>query len=553
MSTAIAPSKTRIQNQTRIIVLDDLAEEGLALLKAATGIEYDIRIGLKGEELRAALAEYDGAVCRSGVKITAESLAGNRRLRAIVRAGVGTDNIDKAAATRLGIIVMNTPDGNTISTAEHTMALMLGLSRGIAPAHASLKSGKWDRKSFQGTQLSGKKLGIVGLGRIGVEVARRAKAFGMTLLGYDPFMSNERAAELGVTKVETVEEMLPEIDYLTVHTPLTAETKGLIGARQIERMKPQARLVNCARGGIYDEAALAEALKSGRLAGAALDVYEVEPCTDSPLFQLSNTLCTPHLGASTDEAQIEVAVEAVDLLVNYLTKGAIRSAVNALSLDPQTLSQMRGHLDVAHRLGIFVSQWHGGPIQTCELIVEGELAQKDTRLLLSAFCVGLIGNKIEGANVVNAEVLCRERGMEIVHRSSLEHATFNSVISAKVVGDGRTVEASATLFGKKMPRLIKLGKYQTDAYMDGILLIFTHTDQPGVIGFVGKELADSQVNIAQMAVGREGAAGGPAIGVLNLDNPADEGALIRIAQHAGISSAKQIILPKLGQLPEWMS
>lgn len=545
------PASTK--TKTRIIVLDDIADAGLEKLNAAVGIEYDIRPGLKGEALREALRDYDGAVCRSGVTITAESLAGNRRLRAIVRAGVGTDNIDKAAATRLGIIVMNTPDGNTVSTAEHTMALLLGLSRNVAPAHASLVAGKWDRKKFQGSQVSGKTLGVVGLGRIGLEVAKRAKSFGMNVIGYDPFMSSERAAELGITKVETVDEMLPQLDYLTVHTPLTNETKGLIGPAQVQRLKKGARLINCARGGIYDLVALEAGLKSGHLGGIALDVYEDEPCLDSPLFAMPNTLCTPHLGASTDEAQVEVAVEAVELLVNYLTTGEIRSAVNAFSLDPQTLKLMRGYLDVAHRLGTLMGQWHGGALESCDLEVQGEIAAKDTRILVSAFCAGLIGDKIEGANIVNAEVLCRERGIEIIHKSTLDHGAFNSVISATVKGEGRSLQAAGTLFGKNMPRLVRLGEYRTEAYLDGILLIFTHTDVPGIIGYVGQVLADEKVNIAQMAVGREGAAGGPAIGVLNLDQVATESALKRVYEHAAIQSAKMIVLPPVGQLPNWLS
>ncbi len=545
------PASTK--TKTRIIVLDDIADAGLEKLNAAVGIEYDVRPGLKGEALREALCDYEGAVCRSGVTITAESLAGNRRLRAIVRAGVGTDNIDKAAATRLGIIVMNTPDGNTVSTAEHTMALLLGLSRNVAPAHASLVAGKWDRKKFQGSQVSGKTLGVVGLGRIGLEVAKRAKSFGMNVIGYDPFMSSERAAELGVTKVETVDEMLPQLDYLTVHTPLTNETKGLIGPAQVQRLKKGARLINCARGGIYDLVALEAGLKSGHLGGVALDVYEDEPCTDSPLFAMPNTLCTPHLGASTDEAQVEVAVEAVELLVNYLTTGEIRSAVNAFSLDPQTLKLMRGYLDVAHRLGTLMGQWHGGALESCDLEVQGEIAAKDTRILVSAFCAGLIGDKIEGANIVNAEVLCRERGIEIIHKSTLDHGAFNSVISATVKGEGRSLQAAGTLFGKNMPRLVRLGEYRTEAYLDGILLIFTHTDVPGIIGYVGQVLADEKVNIAQMAVGREGAAGGRAIGVLNLDQVATESALKRVYEHAAIQSAKMIVLPPVGQLPNWLS
>ncbi len=311
-----------------------------------------MRTGLKGQELRAALAEYDGAVCRSGVKITADSLEGNRRLKAVVRAGVGTDNIDKIAATRQGIVVMNTPTGNTISTAEHAFALMLGLSRNVASAYQSLQEGRWDRKSYMGSQLADKTLGVVGLGRIGQEVARRALAFGMRVLGYDPYLSNELAIKLGVDKMETVHEMLPLVDYLTVHTPLTPETRHLIGKQEIEMLKPGVRLINAARGGIYDEAALAEGLKSGKLAGVALDVFEEEPCTASPLFELPGVLCTPHLGASTEEAQTQVAVEAVQLLIRFLTAGEIRHAVNMAAVDPKTVKSMLGNLDVGRGLSL---------------------------------------------------------------------------------------------------------------------------------------------------------------------------------------------------------
>ncbi len=259
------------------------------MLKAAPGIEFDVRTGLKGDDLRQALTEYEGAICRSGVKITAEALEGNRRLKAIVRAGVGTDNIDKEAATKQGIVVMNTPGGNTLSTAEHTIALLLALSRNIAPAFQSLREGKWDRNKYMGTQVAGKTIGIVGLGRIGVAVAKRARALEMNVLGYDPFMSKERAKELGIEPVETVDGMLPRVDYLTVHTPLTEETRGLVGHAQLEKLKPGVRLINAARGGIYEEAALAEGLKSGKIGGVALDVYATEPCTDSPAFRFARS------------------------------------------------------------------------------------------------------------------------------------------------------------------------------------------------------------------------------------------------------------------------
>ncbi|MGE3780058.1 MAG: hydroxyacid dehydrogenase, partial [Pirellulaceae bacterium] len=285
----------------RVIVLDKLAPEGLELLSKAQNLSFEVKTGLKGEDLRRALADADGAICRSGVKITAQSLEGNRRLRAIVRAGVGTDNIDKTAATRLGIIVMNTPTGNTLSTAEHAFALILALSRNLVAAHQSLAEGRWERNAYMGSQLADKTLGVVGLGRIGQEVAKRAMAFQMRVLGYDPFVSAEQAAKMGIEYVANVRSMLPRVDYLTVHTPLTPETKDLIGFPELELLKPGIRLINAARGGIYSEQALIAGLQQKRIGGVALDVFENEPCTDSPLFKMDRVLCTPHLGASTEE------------------------------------------------------------------------------------------------------------------------------------------------------------------------------------------------------------------------------------------------------------
>ena len=558
MSTT-SPSKptnaeTIDSSAIRILVLDNIAQEGLDLLEKADGIEYEIQTGLAGEELQSALAQFDGAVCRSGVKITADSLMGNTRLKAIARAGVGTDNIDKAAATRLGIVVMNTPTGNTVSTAEHTMALMLGLSRNLAPAHASLLAGKWDRKKFSGRQLAGKTLGIVGLGRIGQEVASRAKSFGMNIIGYDPFLSNSQIEQLGIEPCTTVASLLPVIDYLTVHTPLTPETEGLIGSDQIAQIKPGARLINCARGGIYDEQALAEGLKSGKLGGVALDVYKSEPCTDSPLFEMAGVLCTPHLGASTEEAQIQVAEEAVTLLTKYLKHGEIRHAVNTIAVDPQTMEKIRGYLDVAYRLGIMMCGWHGGAIESVSLEYHGELVDQDTRLLTSAFCVGVLENIADNANIINAATLCEERGLDVVTRASRENDTFSSMISVTVRSSSLECQASGTLFGKDMPRLVMVDNYPTDAFMDGYLLIFTHQDIPGVIGYVGNVLAKEKVNIAQMAVGRMSVdVGGPAIGVLNLDSPAPQSALDQVLEYEGIDTVRMISLPAHDQLPDWLS
>ena len=539
----------------RVIILDDLAAEGLALLDSVPDIEYDVRTGLSGAALREALAQYDGAICRSGVKITADVLQGNRRLRAIVRAGVGTDNIDKSAATRLGIIVMNTPAGNTLSTAEHTFALMLAMSRNIAPAYQSLLSGKWDRKSFMGVQLANKTLGIIGLGRIGQEVAKRAVAFQMRVLGYDPFLTAEQAARLGVERVESVAEMLPRVDYLTVHTPLTEETHHLISHREIALMKPGVRLINCARGGIFDEQAVYEGLKSGRIAGVALDVFENEPCTDSPLFGMPGVVCTPHLGASTEEAQTQVAVEAVQLMINFLTTGEVRHAVNMAALDPKTLAGLRGFLDVAYRLGLFLAQWSEGGTQSVRIAYRGDITRQDTRLLTAAVCAGLLTRALdEDVNIVNAELLLRERGIELREEINRDMGSFRSSILVTLTTDRQSYIVAGTLFGANMPRLVRVGDFRLEGYLDGNILLFLHDDVPGIIGAVGTIFGQHRVNIAQMSVGRRPGSppGGEAIGVMNLDDVPPAEAIEEVLKHPHIKRVKIIRLPPSGVLPSWL-
>ena len=522
----------------KVIVLDDLSQEGLDLLEAAPGIEYEVRTGLKGDDLRQALQQFDGAICRSGVKITAESLAGSRRLKAVVRAGVGTDNIDKTAATRAGVVVMNTPAGNTLSTAEHTITLMLAMSRNVAPAYQSLCEGRWDRKNYMGTQVAGKTLGIVGLGRIGLAVAARAIALEMKVMGYDPFMSKERAQDLGIELVETVAAMLPSVDYLTVHTPLTEETRNLVDLPQLEVMKIGVRLVNCARGGIYNEEALVKGLESGKLAGVALDVFVEEPCTDSPLFGKPGVLCTPHLGASTEEAQTSVAVEAVGLLTDYLTNGTIRHAVNVAPLDAKTLESLRGYVDVAYRLGMLLAGLKDGNARECRLNYRGEIADRDTKVLTAVFAAGLLKHALdEEVNLVNAEYMLRDRGIELTVESHSEMGAFRSTMSAELKTDSSQHKVAGTVFGQSMPRLVAIDGYRLEAYLDGCLLVYTHKDVPGIIGKVGTLFGEHGVNIGQMAVGRD-QAGGDAIGILNLDAAPTPEALDAMKKLPSISSAR---------------
>ena len=537
-----------------IIVLDKLSPDGIALLDAAaaSGISYEVRTGLDGADLREALAQHDGAICRSGVKITADVLVGNQRLRAIVRAGVGTDNIDKQAATRQGIVVMNTPAGNTISTAEHAFALILALSRNVAAADASLREHRWDRGKFMGVQLAGKTLGIVGMGRIGQAVASRARAFDMRVVGFDPFLATDRANELGIELVGSVRELLPEVDYLTVHTPLTAETRHLIGKDELAILKPGVRLVNCARGGIYDEQALLEGLQSGVIAGVALDVFEDEPCTESPLFDQPGVLVTPHLGASTEEAQSQVAIEGVNLLTDFLRTGTVRHSVNSSPIDPAALEGVRGFLDLGWRLGVLLSQLDEQPPKSVSIAYRGEIASRNTRLVTAAFAAGLLETALEDVNIINAEMLLRERGIELVEQSRSDPGAFSSVVAVDLVAGDCVHRAAGTLFGRSMPRLVQLEGHRLEAYLDGTLLVFTHQDVPGIIGRVGTAFGGSGVNIAQMTVGRS-APGGDAIGVLNLDQPPSPAALAQVEACEGIRSARVCQLPAAGQVPYWLA
>jgi D-3-phosphoglycerate dehydrogenase / 2-oxoglutarate reductase len=535
----------------RVFISDKLEAGGLDLLKQA-GLDVDNRPGLKDAELKQALQAADGMIVRSGTKVTAELLEQPGKLRAIVRAGVGVDNIDVATATRKGIIVMNTPGGNTVSTAEQTVTLFMALARHTPAADAALHQGKWERTKFVGTQLAGKTLGIVGLGRVGREVARRAAGLDMKVLGYDPFLAPDRAAQLGIEAAADLDQLLPRVDFLTVHTPLTAETTNLIGARELGLMKKGSRVINCARGGIINEEALAEALKSGQLAGAALDVFVQEPpAPDHPLLKLPNVVVTPHLGASTVEAQESVALEAAQLLVDFLTKGIIGFAVNMAPVDRTELHELRLYVDLAHRLGLLHAQMCQGAIRRAELTYRGEIARRSTKLISAAFTAGLLEFRLaQDVNIVNAELLARERGIEIVEQSNPKKGDFSTLLRADVTTEKKTYTAAGTLFGNQFLRLVQLGPHHLEAYMDGILLIFTHRDVPGLIGFIGTIFGKHQVNIAQMNVGRQ-LPGGEAMGILNLDSMPGEGALQEVRQHPQISSLSVVKLPAAGAMPKW--
>lgn len=539
----------------RVLVTDKLAEEGLALLKAEPGIELVVntKIATDVPALRAALAEADAIIIRSGTTLTPEILEGQTRLKAIVRAGVGVDNIDVPSATKRGIVVMNTPGGNTVSTAEHTIAMILALSRNIPKANESFKAGKWERSKFTGTQLEGKTLGIVGLGRVGLAVAQRARGFDMKVVGFDPFLSAERAAELGIESVPVVDDLWGRCDYITLHTPLSAETRNLIDAQAIAKMKTGVRLINCARGGLIDEAALLDALNAGKVAGAAIDVFDPEPPpADHPLVKHPLVVVTPHLGASTDEAQVAVAVEAANLLIDFFGRGQVRFAVNMPSLSGAELEDLKMYLDLGRRLGMLHAQMDRGTVRQATLRYRGEVATKNTRLITASFAAGWMESALEGqVNLVNAEHLLKERGITLVEEKSTDTGDFGTMISAEVVTEKKSYVASGTLFGKQYLRLVQIGPYRLDAHLDGTLLVFTHYDKPGLIGFIGTTFGRHGVNIAQMNVGRK-QPGGEAIGVVNLDVVPSAAALAEVEAHPDILSVSLIKLPEAGDLPAWM-
>jgi D-3-phosphoglycerate dehydrogenase len=535
----------------RVLICDKLEAAGLDILTKA-GIDLDNRPGLKGPELAAALKAADGAVVRSGTRLTGDLLNDPGKLRCVVRAGVGVDNIDVPAATRRGVIVMNTPSGNTVSAAEHTVALLLALARHVPAADASMKAGKWDRNKFLGSQVAGKTLGVIGLGRIGREVARRAVGLDMKVIGFDPLVTPEKAAEFGIKAVASRDELLPKCDFLTLHIPLLPDTKDFIAARELAMLPKGARLLNVARGGVVNEQALVDALTTGHLAGAGFDVFETEPPPpDHPLLKAPNAVLTPHLGASTFEAQEAVAVEAANLLVDYLKRGVVQCAVNMAAVNRAELDEMRHFVDLARRLGLFQAQTALGSVRKATLQFRGDLAKRNTRLLAAAFTAGLLEKHMsDSVNVVNAPVLARERGIEVVTAASETRGDFANLLHTEVQTEQGKFVAAGTLFGDRYLRLVQLNEYRLDAYLDGILMVFPHQDVPGLIGFLGTECGRHQVNIAAMNLGRM-KPGGDAVAVLNLDQDPPQAVLKTISGHPKIKSVTIVKLPPAGEMPVW--
>jgi D-3-phosphoglycerate dehydrogenase / 2-oxoglutarate reductase len=507
--------------ETRILVTDPLAPQGMEIFERTPGFVVDLKVGIKPPEIKQIIKDYHGWVLRSGTKVTGDILETADNLKVIGRAGIGVENIDVAAASKRGIVVMNTPGGNNVTTGEHTISLMLSLARHIPQAVASLKSGKWTRDKFTGVELCNKTLGIVGLGNVGRIVAERAIGLRMKVLGYDPFVQPEAAARMGV-EMATLDEIYARSDFITVHVPLTAETRGLINKKTFAKMKKGVRIINCARGGIVDENDLAEAIREGKVAGAALDVYVDEPPgPDHPLVKMDQVITTPHLGASTDEAQLNVAIAVAEQMVDYLARGVIRYAVNMPSVSPELLNTLRPYLLLGEKLGSLQVQLLSMQLpKEVQVEYSGDVTQYDVAPLTLAVLKGLLTPVMESSvNYVNAPLVARDRGINVVESKSSRGGDFASSITVRVKTKEKTLEVAGAVFGAKYPRIVKIDGFYLEAVPEGYILVLHNRDVPGVVGAVGTLLGEKGINIAGMELGRE-AVGGMAISCIHIDDAA---------------------------------
>jgi len=502
----------------KVLVADPVSERGVAELAEGGQLEVVVKTGLKEDALLEIIGEFSGLVVRSQTKVTARVLEAAKNLKVVGRAGVGVDNVDVEAATKKGVIVMNTPGGNTISTAEQAFSLMMAIARSIPQAHASMKEGKWDRKKYEGVELYGKSLAVLGMGRIGTEFARRAMAFGMRVYAYDPYLSASRARSLQVELVEALDDILPLADFITLHMPATPETMHMLNAVRLAKCKKGVRIINCARGGLVEENALAEALKSGQVAAAALDVYEVEPPpAEWPLRELPNLVMTPHTSASTAEAQENVGIEVAQQIRAALLDGEIRNAVNMPSIDAKTLALIGPHIELGGKLGRFLSQYAPKRCEQLTINYSGKVSELDTTAITRAVLYNYLVT-IGGADVnqVNAPAYAESLGIKIAETRVSNPGDFTELIEVSASCNGGTTSVAGTFFGTT-PRIVRVNGRYVEAKPEGTLLLLENTDRPGIVGILGTKMGTHKVNIASMSLSRT-EVGGRALTVLNLDN-----------------------------------
>jgi D-3-phosphoglycerate dehydrogenase len=519
----------------RVLIADELSPAAVAVLEDR-GILVDVRPGLAEADLAAVLGGYDGLAVRSATKVTARVLDAAGNLKVIGRAGIGVDNIDLAAATGRGVVVMNTPFGNSVTTAEHALALMLALARRVPAADRSTRAGKWEKSRFVGTELAGKVLGLIGCGNIGAIVADRAQGLKMRVIAYDPYLAPERALDLGVERV-SFDDLLARADLISLHAPLTESTRNLLDRAALAGTKPGVRIVNCARGGLIDEAALYDAIKSGHVAGAALDVFADEPARDSPLFELDEVVVTPHLGASTAEAQEKVAVQIAEQIADYLTTGAVVNALNLPSISAEEAPRLRPYLTLAQQLGSFAGQLTETGLRAVTITYAGQAAQLNTQPLTAALLQGLLAPWLASVNAVNAPVVARARNIAVttVHREQAE--SYQTLIRLAVETERGERTVAGTLFHEERPRVIEVNGIETEAQLGPHMLYVRNEDKPGIIGALGKTLGDAGINIATFHLGRA-RPGGEAIALVMIDQPLSEGLRIAISALPHVKQCK---------------
>ncbi|HOW34918.1 MAG TPA: phosphoglycerate dehydrogenase [Candidatus Omnitrophota bacterium] len=524
----------------KILISDKLAEEGVKILKDVKDFQVDCKYGIKPDELKSIIKDYDALIIRSGTTVTADIIAAADKLKFIGRAGVGLDNVDLPAATKKGIVAMNTPAGNTTSTAEHTMSLILSMSRNIPQSHGALKAGKWERNKFMGVELYGKTLGIIGLGRIGSTVAKFARSFGMKILAFDPYISMEVAAKMEIEMAE-LDQIFRQADYITVHTPKSSETKHLISDKEFAIMKKGVRVVNCARGGIIDEAALARALEKGIVAGCALDVYEQEPPpADLPLLKFENCVVTPHLGASTSEAQVNVAIEIANTIRDALLGKGIVNAANFPTVDAASYKVLGPYINLAERMGKFAGQLVNGRVNEIEIVYSGAITGYKLAPVTMSLVYGLLWPIVgETVNFINALELAKERAIKVQEIISSEEEEFVNLINLKIKTDKETFSLWGTLSGNKQPRIVKVNSVYVEAFPGGYMLFVNNNDRPGIVGAVGTVLAQENINVAGITFGRE-TPGGMAISVVNVDTEVPERAIEKLRKTKDILFVKLI-------------
>ena len=521
----------------RVLISDKLSPAAVAIFKER-GVEVDVKPGLDKDELAKIIGEYDGLAIRSATKVTAKLLEQATRLKVVGRAGIGVDNVDIPAATAKGVIVMNTPFGNSITTAEHAIAMMFALARQLPAADASTQAGKWEKNRFMGVELTGKTLGVIGCGNIGANVATRALGLKMLVVAYDPFLSEERALELGVEKVD-LDTLLKRADVITLHTPMTAQTKNILSAEALAKTKKGVRIVNCARGGLIDEAALRAALDSGQVAGAALDVFAEEPATANPLFGHPNFVATPHLGASTTEAQENVALQVAEQMSDYLMRGAISNAVNFPSITAEEAPKLKPFIALAEGLGSFAGQLTEEPIRKVTITYEGEVAGLKIKALTSAAIAGLLRPSLVDVNVVSAPSIAAQRGVIVEETTRARRSDYESYITLSVTTDKQERSVGGTVFHDGKPRILSIKNIKVDAEFTPSMIYVTNEDKPGFIGRFASLLGEAGVNIATFALGRD-QEGGSAIALVSIDGKTPAPVLEKVQKLAGVKQAKAL-------------